>query len=196
MSEKKKPSVWSGYAMFILAGFCFSLSFYIGKPLHGENMLLVATEKSDENFEQSVILLYYFKRFGAEGVILNKGDFGGPIDKARPTIVHSNDIDLPGSEFDNGLGLGITHEPAASGALKEAKKKPKFSHETQGVARWRNGRLEKEIEDGHWQLLDYDRNLVYDTPPAKLWAVARKRAEAQAESERKKAPPTEGQKID
>lgn len=173
--------------MLAIAGFCFAMSSYIGKPLHGENMLLVSTEKTDKQFQQTVILLYYFKRFGAEGVILNKGDFGGPVDPARPTIVHSNDIDLPGSSFDSGLGIGITHDNDAAAALAAAAKKPKWSHKVQGVARWHNGDLEEELAAGHWQLLDYDRNLVYDTAENKMWAQARKRAQAQAESETKAA---------
>ncbi len=44
-----------------------------------------------------------------------------------------------------------------------------------GYSGWGPGQLEAELEESAWLLSDVDRDLIFDTPPERMWEAAIRR---------------------
>lgn len=183
---KKKSNPYSGYILLALAGLLFALGSYLRAPQMGEHKLLVETGARGEVFEKSVVFVTSYTRGGAKGYVLNKRNVGGPLEPEKVTVLHSNDIDLPGTTFVGKLGIGVAEGEVAAKALQDAPKKPKWAAVLKGYSSWGPGQLDDELRRREWKVVDYDSQIVMRTPIAQMWQAAKKKPEASADKKPEK----------
>jgi putative transcriptional regulator len=174
----------SAWVMILIA----AVLLYVGghfdnAQLIGQHKLLVAAPgRPMKEFDKTVILLTGHTRTAAYGIIINRpgakggiGD-GGPLEKDKDKIfaLHSLDVVLPETQQMTDIGLGYLEGKAAIDKLNSATTKPSWYIVVRGYAGWGQGQIEQEIHDGVWELVEFDKNTVTTTPPAKLWEAARK----------------------
>jgi len=159
--------------------------------------LLVATPMIDSGcFQKSVIYIFAHSAEGAMGVMINQPMemlnyaalvngmalsaeakskqipvfFGGPVERARGFVVHTNDYDKETALFRSGE-LAIT---ASSTILQDlvAGHGPRHAALVVGYAGWTAGQLEAEIEQNSWITVPATANLVFNTENELKWASA------------------------
>lgn len=177
----KKKNPYSGYILLALAGLLFALGSYLRAPQMGEHKLLVETGARGAVFEKSVVFVVSYTKGGAKGYVLNKRGTGGPLEPEKVTVLHSNDVDLPGTSFVGKLGIGVAEGEAAARALKDLPKKPKWAAVLKGYSSWGPGQLDDELRRREWKIVDYDSEIVMRTPIAQMWQAAKKKPEASAD---------------
>lgn len=87
---------------------------------------------------------------------------GGPVDKSRGFVVHSNDFFIENSSLpiDDGIAMTITMDILK--AIAEGKG-PERAIVALGYAGWGAGQLEQEIKDNGWLHCPCDPNLIFDS---------------------------------
>lgn len=178
----KKKNPYSGYILLALAGLLFAMGSYLRAPQMGEHKLLVETGARGEVFEKSVVFVVSYTKGGAKGYVLNKRGAGGPLEPEKVTVLHSNDVDLPGTRFVGKLGIGVAEGEAAARALNGLPKKPKWAAVLKGYSSWGPGQLDDELRRREWKIVDYDSEIVMRTPIAQMWQAAKKKPEASADT--------------
>lgn len=146
--------------------------------------LLVATYKIDrEPFRRSVLYITHHDLFSAQGFIVNKplpGAFeapdspllaryaGGPVRSQEPSfVVARGDSLLHPWVFPDRKGE-IT-DADMSVAREKIKNAPDESRILFGYAGWAVLQLNFEILRGRWAVIDYNSDLVFNTPPEDMW---------------------------
>lgn len=164
-----------------------------------QDQLLVSTPLINSScFYQSVIYLFAHNEEGAMGVIVNspmeqvdyhsllaedetKGmqgmldqeiavHFGGPVDRNRGFVVHSNDYHTPNVLY---RGEHISVSANTEIIMDMAKGRgPKDHVLAVGYAGWTAGQLEKEIEDNGWISVPARADLVFSEDDGMKWPMA------------------------
>lgn len=161
--------------------------------------LLVATPVLNTGcFQKSVVYIFQHSNEGAMGLIINQplelinysallegmdlpkeaGDrelsvyFGGPVERARGFVIHSNDYDRKFTLARHG-DLAVT---ASSTILTDIMngKGPSDAVLCVGYAGWTAGQLESEIEQNSWITVPATHGLVFGTDDELKWATASK----------------------
>lgn len=161
--------------------------------------LLVATPVlSTGCFQKSVVYIFKHNDDGAMGIIINQPlelinygallegmdlpkeatdrelpvYFGGPVERARGFVLHSNDYNRPVTLARHG-DLAVT---ASSTILTDIMngKGPKNAVLCVGYAGWTAGQLEAEIEANSWITVPANNGLVFHTDDELKWATASK----------------------
>jgi putative transcriptional regulator len=177
---EKPRTVWQKYDAYIMF-FLGLLLFVIGghfnqSPLVGHHQLLVASSSVAPEFKNSVIFLTMHTRGAAQGIIINKPGNGGPVEKKKAFALHTLDVATNYTQELADIGLGLVTDPKGIEQLKKAKAKPKWYIIVNGYAGWEGGQIEQEVAEGAWTLVEFDKDFVTKTPPAKMWDAAHKRA--------------------
>jgi putative transcriptional regulator len=180
--EKPKKTGRDAYVMLALGLLLFMIGGHFNNaPLAGQHKLLVATTAMPmKEFQRSVIFMAGHNKTQAYGVIINRPGakgapaYGGPLEKDKIYALHSLDVQLPETQVLPDVGLGFVEGQAGVDRLKGAKTKPSWYIIVRGYAGWGAGQMEQEISVGNWELVEFDRDVVTSTPPAKLWDVAKK----------------------
>ena len=179
---KKKP--WwdfGGYSMLLLGLLLFTVGgMFNNAPLKGQHKMLVASSDiADKQLQKAVVFIIRHDRGGAQGFIVNrpgaKGEagFGGTQEPARLFALHTLDVQLPETIAMQDVGLGIVEGKDAIEKLKKASPKPAWFIVVHGYEGWGTRQMEAEISSSVWQLVEFDKDALTKTPPAKFWEVAR-----------------------
>lgn len=167
-------------------------------------LLLSAPPLSDPHFERSVVLLSAHGPDGAFGWVLNGKPsmsfsellvragvapsepglsgvvrVGGPVSPEQVWLIYPSgavDRDLEG-QMEVAPGIWAS---ASRGVLEAiaGSQSPRGLITLTGYAGWAPWQLESEIKVGAWLPTDVTPEIVFDTPPAELWARAYQRVGA------------------
>jgi putative transcriptional regulator len=163
------------------------------KSLKGQ-LLLDSGELHGSFFERTVLLICQHDAQGAFGLILNRasgnkvGDaivadlpdplkesqlyLGGPVQPTALSYLHSDSC-IPDATVLPNLSLGHSLDSLVEigESLSVAKKLKLFA----GYAGWSSGQLEGEMKRKAWLTLPASLELIFDTPPDKLWPLVLRR---------------------
>ena len=153
--------------------------------------LLSMPQLTDPNFSRTVVLLCKHNAEGAFGLVLNRPlvtagrvvvnlDLqvwvGGPVEPHSSWMLVGSDLEPEqlgeGSRIASGLSL------SASPDLLRRMLDPNPPPRTRlivGYSGWGPGQLEAELAESAWLLSDVDRDLIFDTPPERMWEAAIRR---------------------
>lgn len=110
------------------------------------------------------------------GAALPAGDqpvlMGGPVERERGFVLHTDDWMAPGSSSPFGEGLALTGTREALTAMTDAATGPRRSILLLGYAGWGEGQLEEELADNVWLTAEADLDLLFDTDFGTKWARA------------------------
>lgn len=187
-TEKPKKGV-NGYLLVLAAFGLFWLGAQFRVPEFAEHKLLVAQEKIDERFQETVILVLRHNLGGAYGVVINQplegeASFynGGPVEPERQIALYTTDITLPQGKVIGNSGLAYV-EAGDVDALEKASPQPMWSRVYKGYAGWGRKQLNREINQNRWKVIEYDEKLVLETPDAEKWGAAQAGIAAKDEKE-------------
>ena len=162
-----------------------------------QGQLLVSTPLITSTcFHKSVIYLFAHNDEGAMGAIINQplemvhystlleGDElpedefkeeisvynGGPVDRSRGFVVHTNDYNDEGTIF-QGDSVSVS---ANTEILRDmiTNRGPRKSLLTVGYAGWAPGQLEQEIEENSWITVPASEELIFDIDDDMKWSMA------------------------
>lgn len=162
-----------------------------------EGQLLVSTPNIEAScFHKSVIFLFAHNDEGAMGMIINQPmervdyaslleeeaeselaesthidvQFGGPIDRIRGFVLHSNDYRSDDAVYqDDKFGVSA-HATILKDMLHQ--RGPKQHLLAVGYAGWAPGQLEREIEENSWITVPATTELVFEMDNDMKWAMA------------------------
>jgi putative AlgH/UPF0301 family transcriptional regulator len=166
-----------GYILILLAvSLLWAAQHYDRTAQQGHHRLLVSTAKTrGDVFEKSVVLVLHHLKSGALGIVINKGDEGGPVGHDKVFTVHTLDKRVNETAPLADIGLGLVEGAAA--AEKLAAQKPAWHLTVKGYAGWSGRQLDYEINEGEWRVLHFDPALAQMSGEA-MWIAADKKAGA------------------
>lgn len=170
-----------------------------GAYFGGKFLVAVPTMK-DEQFGRSLVYLVEHSKEGAMGLIVNKPlknqnfsrlcshldvemqqsqniplVFGGPVEKQRGFVLHSNDYgDIQHCKaLPHGLALSSTKNVITDLAQGQG---PSHAIVAMGFSGWSDGQLECEIARNDWIIVDADPNLIFSADHDDKWELALKQS--------------------
>ncbi|RZJ34118.1 MAG: hypothetical protein EON86_19320, partial [Brevundimonas sp.] len=103
---------------------------------------------------------------------LRKVLVGGPVERERGFVLHTDDWMMEDASMPFGAGLAMTGTREALAAMVDPLKGPKRSILLLGYAGWGDGQLEDELGENVWLTADADPGLIFDTDYDAKWARA------------------------
>jgi putative transcriptional regulator len=161
--------------------------------------LLSMPQLTDPNFNRTVVLLCKHSEEGAFGLVINRPLLtsgtvtvnldppvstdrelqiwvGGPVEPYRSWILVGQEPDeaedLRGMRVAGNLYLSTS--PDLLRRLLEPSPPP-MARLIVGYSGWGPGQLEAELDESSWLISDVDRDLIFKTPPDRLWETAIRR---------------------
>jgi putative transcriptional regulator len=161
--------------------------------------LLSMPQLTDPNFNRTVVLLCKHSEEGAFGLVINRPLLtsgtvtvnldppvstdrelqiwvGGPVEPYRSWILVGQEPDeaedLRGMRVAENLYLSTS--PDLLRRLLEPSPPP-MARLIVGYSGWGPGQLEAELDESSWLISDVDRDLIFKTPPDRLWETAIRR---------------------
>jgi putative transcriptional regulator len=160
-------------------------------------LLIAALGMADPRFERSVILLCAHSDEGAMGLIINKPNpdltlsaltdhlniprapegrdirvhVGGPVERSRGFVLHSDDWSEGKSTMAIPGGFGMTATIDILEALAGGKG-PRDALLALGYSGWAPGQLEQEIRRNDWLIADAGPDVIFSADDAKKWSRA------------------------
>ena len=163
-------------------------------------LLLSMPQLVDPNFNRTVVLLCKQSEEGAFGLIVNRPLIttgrivvnldppveqpehdlqvwvGGPVEPERHWILVGDDE--PDDDRQTGMpivdGLYLSTSPDLLRRLLEPLPPPR-ARLLIGYSGWGPGQLELELQASAWLISDVDRDLIFNTPPDRMWEAAIRR---------------------
>ena len=160
-------------------------------------LIVAMPAMGDPRFERSVILICAHSDDGAMGLIVNKPlpdfsfselltqlnitrqgsgrdirvHFGGPVERGRGFVLHSDDYRSTSATTTVGSGLGMTATLDVLVALAQGAG-PKQALRALGYAGWGGGQLEAEIARNDWLVADPADELIFSAKDSAKWTGA------------------------
>jgi len=161
------------------------------RPLHPadgylQGRLLIATPSiGDPRFERTVLLICAHDEQQAMALVLNRPlpglkapallrrlgfaagapdapvFYGGPVERERGYVLHSDDYVASHSSLEVAPGLMLTDTREVLDALGDVQRRPRRFLLALGYAGWGAGQLESEIRHGAWLTCEPDEALVF-----------------------------------
>lgn len=176
---------------------CGKMDGFIDRySLVGKFLIAMPMLDEDDIFSRSVVYICSHTNRGAMGLIINKplekytfSDLslqlplksyeklnevnlytGGPVEKIRGMVLHSNDYIKDGTiEIANGIAVSSTNEIIADIAFDKG---PDDKLVALGYSFWQPQQLENEILNNDWLVIDSDKELLFHTKDAEKWQRA------------------------
>jgi putative transcriptional regulator len=98
--------------------------------------------------------------------------FGGPVDRERGFVLHTDDYISPGASTPVCEGVAWTATRDVLEAMADRLRRPRRSLMALGYAGWGPGQLEREIQDNVWLTCEPDEALLFDIDHALKWSQA------------------------
>lgn len=162
--------------------------------------LLSMPQMLDPNFARTVVLLCtHSPQDGAFGLVLNRPLvttgrvvvnlepplatdrelqiwIGGPVEQQRSWILVGEELSEPEELRDTRIAdsLYLSTNPGLLQRLLEPSP-PQLARLIVGYSGWAPGQLEQELESSSWLVSDVDRDVIFNTPPEKMWEAAIRR---------------------
>ena len=114
------------------------------------------------------------ERLGVKSEIQAPSDLvllGGPLERERGFVLHTDDFTSPESTLAIADGLGLTATRDVLDAMASAKR-PRKAMLALGYAGWGPGQLEQELRDNVWLICDADEGLLFDEDHEHKWTRA------------------------
>jgi len=161
--------------------------------------LLSMPQLTDPNFSRTVVLLCKHNSEGAFGLVVNRPLIttgrvvvnldppvetdrelqvwvGGPVEPQSSWMLVGSDLDLdepaPGHRITSGLTLSAS--PDLLRRLLDPNPPPR-TRLIVGYSGWGPGQLEAELAESAWLMSDVDSDLIFETPPERMWEAAIRR---------------------
>ena len=164
----------------------------------GGRMLIAMPGIGDPRFERAVIMMCVHSAEHAMGITVNrpveglvvpdllerlgvKAEIrlpdrqvlaGGPVERERGFVLHTDDYSAPQSTLPVGDGLALTATREVLEAMASRASGPRQAILALGCAGWSPGQLEREIRDNVWLTCDPDEALLFDDDHETKWARA------------------------
>ena len=161
-------------------------------------LLIAMPGIGDPRFERAVVLMCAHEPDHAMGLTLNHpiegltlseilerlglepaasiGDepvlLGGPVDRERGFVLHTDDYMSRGSSQPVCEGLAWTATREVLQAMGDPMRRPRRAILALGYAGWGGGQLEREIQDNVWLTCEPDDSLLFDTDHDLKWIRA------------------------
>ncbi len=97
---------------------------------------------------------------------------GGPVDRERGYVLHSDDHAVMGSTMPVAEGVSLTATREILECLTEPHRDPKRWLLALGYAGWGPGQLDSELRENVWLTCDADADLVFDADYETKWERA------------------------
>jgi len=97
---------------------------------------------------------------------------GGPVERERGFVLHSDDWMAEDASLPFGDGLAITGTREALAAMVDPAMGPRRSVLLLGYAGWGEGQLEDELGENVWLTAEADADLIFDPDYDAKWARA------------------------
>ncbi|MDB5457092.1 MAG: hypothetical protein JWP92_2677 [Caulobacter sp.] len=114
-------------------------------------------------------------RLGVESEIRAPADLvlmGGPVERERGFVLHTDDYVSPSSTVAVAEGLGLTATRDVLDAMGSRAHAPRRSILALGYAGWGPGQLEQELRDNLWLICDADETLLFGDDHEHKWTMA------------------------
>jgi putative transcriptional regulator len=114
-------------------------------------------------------------RLGVESNISLPDDyvlFGGPVERERGFVLHTDDYATPQSTVEVVEGIGLTATREVLEAMGDSDTRPRKSVLALGYAGWDAGQLEHELAHNVWLTCDADETLVFGGDHEHKWGTA------------------------
>ncbi len=164
----------------------------------GGRMLIAMPGISDPRFERALILMCVhsaqeamgitvnrtleglsrselFQRLGIAGMTRPESVLvlsGGPVDRERGFVVHSDDYIASDSTLTVADGLRLTATRDILEAMSDDRRRPREAALALGCASWGPGQLEDELRENVWLTCAADPALIFDEDHDSKWARA------------------------
>ena len=97
---------------------------------------------------------------------------GGPVERERGYVLHTDDYSASHSTLPVSPGLALTDTREVLDALGDPQRRPRRFLLALGYAGWGAGQLESEIRQGAWLTCEADETLVFGRDIDGRWAAA------------------------
>ncbi|MFN4296419.1 MAG: YqgE/AlgH family protein [Brevundimonas sp.] len=97
---------------------------------------------------------------------------GGPVDRERGFVLHTDDWNAPDASLPVSEGLAITATREALAALTDPARRPDRSVLVLGYAGWGEGQLESELTGNVWLTAEPSPELLFDEDHGTKWSRA------------------------
>lgn len=97
---------------------------------------------------------------------------GGPVERERGFVLHTDDWSSPEASIAFGGGLAMTGTKDALVAMTDPVGGPSRSTLLLGYAGWGEGQLEDELTENVWLVSDADHDLIFDRDHDTKWSRA------------------------
>jgi putative transcriptional regulator len=98
--------------------------------------------------------------------------FGGPVDRERGFVVHTDDYVCAKSSLPVAEGLAWTATRDVLEAMADAARRPRHALLALGYAGWGAGQLEREMQENVWLTCEPDDDLLFGTDHDLKWTKA------------------------
>jgi len=116
-----------------------------------------------------------FKRLGVETAqrMPNRPVLsGGPVERERGFVLHTDDYATPDSTLQVSEGLALTATREVLEAMGDNDRRPRRAAMALGCASWSSGQLEREIRENVWLSCEPDEALIFDDDYDTKWERA------------------------
>lgn len=97
---------------------------------------------------------------------------GGPVNRERGFVLHTDDWTAPDASLPVGDGLAITASREALAAMTDPAAGPRRAVLVLGYAGWGEGQLEDELAENVWLVAEPSLDLLFDADHATKWSRA------------------------
>lgn len=136
-----------------------------------EQAMGIRLNQPHEDMELAVIL----EKLGVEGEPRSPHQAvlrGGPVERDRGYVIHSNDFETPGSTLSVSDSLSLTATREILQTLTVGHDRPARAVLALGYAGWGPGQLEVELRENVWLTGPADMDLVFDEDHDSKWERA------------------------
>ncbi len=98
--------------------------------------------------------------------------FGGPVDRERGFVVHTDDYSCAGSSLPIADGLAWTATREVLEAMGDQLRRPRRAFLALGYAGWGPGQVERELQENVWLTCEPDERLLFGGDHDLKWTEA------------------------